>query len=133
MQDVQLFTAVIDALTKQLQGMQVDKIAAVESRGFIFGAPLAMKMGLPLVLIRKKGKLPAEKVEVSYQLEYGEAVIEMHKDAISSGEKVVIIDDLLATGGTTNAAIALVEKLEGNVVATAFVIELEALGGREKI
>jgi adenine phosphoribosyltransferase len=95
--------------------------------------PLAVKMQLPLVFIRKEGKLPAEKVEVAYQLEYGEAVIEMHKDSIVPGERVLIIDDLLATGGTTNAAVELVEKLQGKVVAAAFVVELEALGGREKM
>jgi len=133
LQDIQLFNAVIEALEEKLKGLQIDKIVAIESRGFIFGMPLAVKMGLPLVPIRKKGKLPAEKIEVSYQLEYGEAVIEMHRDAITAGERVVIIDDLLATGGTLQAAVALVEKLQGVVAATAFVVELEALGGRTMI
>ncbi|MCL2484847.1 MAG: adenine phosphoribosyltransferase [Endomicrobia bacterium] len=133
LQDISLFKEVIDGLADKFKDYKIDKIAGVESRGFIFGMPLALKMGIPFIPVRKKGKLPAETVEVTYSLEYGQASIEMHKDAVNSGENVLIIDDLLATGGTTNAAIELIKKLEGNPVAAAFVVELGFLSGRNNI
>ena len=108
-------------------------IAGAESRGFIFGAPLAYAMNKGLVLIRKKGKLPCETVSQEYDLEYGSAVIEMHKDSIKPGQKVVLVDDLMATGGTVEAAIKLVEQLGGEVVKIVFLMELAGLNGRERL
>ena len=133
LQDIKLFDEIIDAIAGNFKDYKIDKIAGIESRGFIFGMPLAVKMNIPFIPIRKKGKLPAKTVSVSYELEYGSATIEIHEDAVKKDEKVLIIDDLLATGGTTNAAIKLVERLGGNVVACAFVLELVFLKGREKI
>jgi adenine phosphoribosyltransferase len=104
---------------------------AIESRGFIFGAPIAYKLGIGFVPVRKLGKLPAETVVAEYELEYGTNTVEMHADAISPGERVVIVDDLLATGGTTRATIELVERLDGDIVGLAFLIELTELGARE--
>ncbi len=123
----------IDSLDELLEGVDYDVIAGTESRGFIFGAPLAYKNGAGFVLVRKKGKLPRETIEASYDLEYGSAVIEMHKDAIKPGQKVVLVDDLIATGGTMAAAAELVEKLGGEVVKMIFLIELTDLKGREKL
>lgn len=123
----------IDSLDELLEGVEYDVIAGTESRGFIFGAPLAYKNGAGFVLVRKKGKLPRETIEASYDLEYGSAVIEMHKDAIKPGQKVVLVDDLIATGGTMAAAAELVEKLGGEVVKMIFLIELTDLKGREKL
>lgn len=123
----------IDSLDELLEGVDYDVIAGTESRGFIFGAPLAYKNGAGFVLVRKKGKLPRETIEASYDLEYGSAVIEMHKDAIKLGQKVVLVDDLIATGGTMAAAAELVEKLGGEVVKMIFLIELTDLKGREKL
>jgi adenine phosphoribosyltransferase len=111
----------------------VDVVAAVEARGWIFGAPLAYEMGAGFVPIRKPSKLPSEKVAISYALEYGENTLEMHRDAISPGTRVLIVDDLLATGGSARAAINLIEKLEGKVVGLAFLIELVDLHGRDKL
>ena len=123
----------IDSLDELLEGVDYDVIAGTESTGFIFGAPLAYKNGAGFVLVRKKGKLPRETIEASYDLEYGSAVIEMHKDAIKPGQKVVLVDDLIATGGTMAAAAELVEKLGGEVVKMIFLIELTDLKGREKL
>ncbi len=123
----------IDSLDELLEGVDYDVIAGTESRGFIFGAPLAYKNGTSFVLVRKKGKLPRETIEASYDLEYGSAVVEMHKDAIKPGQKVVLVDDLIATGGTMAAAAELVEKLGGEVVKMIFLIELTDLKGREKL
>ncbi|MCL2390128.1 MAG: adenine phosphoribosyltransferase [Endomicrobia bacterium] len=133
LQDVSLFNEVIDDLANKFKDYKIDKIAGIESRGFLFGMPLALKMGVPFVPVRKKGKLPAETLSVTYKLEYGEASIEIHKDAVKSGERVLILDDLLATGGTTNAAIELIEKLDGKPVVAAFVVELGFLSGRNNI
>ena len=116
------FKLAIDDLVKALEGLDFDVIAGTESRGFIFGTPLAYLLHKPFVLIRKKGKLPAETVEQTYDLEYGTATIEMHKDSIKPGQKVVLVDDLIATGGTIEAAAKLVEKLGGEVVKTRFVM-----------
>ena len=123
----------IDEMDKLLEGVDYDVIAGAESRGFIFGAPLAYKSRKGLVLVRKKGKLPRETVEMSYDLEYGQATIEIHKDSIKPGEKVVLVDDLIATGGTIEAAAKLIESLGGIVVKMVFLIELTDLKGRERL
>lgn len=123
----------IDELDALLDGVDFDMIAGAESRGFIFGAPLAYKRGKGLVLVRKKGKLPRETVSKEYELEYGTAAIELHKDTISPGQKVVLVDDLIATGGTMEAAAALIEDLGGEVVKIIFLMELEGLEGRKKL
>ena len=127
------FQLAIEELYKLLDGVDYDTIAGVESRGFIFGTPLAYRAKKKFVPIRKKGKLPRETVEQTYDLEYGTATIEVHKDSIKPGEKVIIIDDLIATGGTVGAAAKLVEELGGEVVKMIFMIELEGLKGREKL
>ena len=121
----------IDELAKCLEGMDFDVIAGAESRGFLFGMPLSYLLHKPFVPIRKKGKLPCETVEKTYDLEYGTATIEIHKDAIKPGGKVVLLDDLIATGGTMKAAAELVEELGGEVVEMLFLIELVDLKGRE--
>lgn len=123
----------IDSLDDLLEGVDYDVVAGAESRGFIFGTPLAYKNGKGFALVRKKGKLPRETIEASYDLEYGSATIEMHKDAIKPGQKVVLVDDLIATGGTMEAAARLVEELGGKVVKIIFLIELAGLKGREKL
>lgn len=120
----------IDEMNKLLDGVDYNLIAGAESRGFIFGAPLAYLNKKGFIPIRKKGKLPRETVEKSYDLEYGSATIEIHKDAIRPGDKVVLVDDLIATGGTMKAAAELVEELGGEVVKMIFLIELPDLGGR---
>ncbi len=131
--DISLFKEVIDVLSEQVKDKKIDKIVGIESRGFLFGIALAVKMNLPFVTIRKKGKLPAETIAASYQLEYGTATVEIHKDAISAGENVLIVDDLLATGGTVTAASELVKALGGIVAGAVFVIELTFLNGRNNI
>jgi len=123
----------IDGLQKFAEGIDYDVVVGPESRGFIFGVPFAYAQNKPFVPIRKKGKLPRETVSQAYELEYGTAEIEIHKDAIKPGQKVIIIDDLIATGGTTEAIIKLIEKMGGVVVGIFFVIELEGLNGREKL
>ena len=117
----------------ELDGVEFDVIAGAESRGFIFGMPIAYNMKKPFVLVRKKGKLPRETVEMSYDLEYGSATIEIHKDAVKPGQKVVLVDDLIATGGTIEAAAKLVEELGGEVVKIIFLMELAGLEGRKKL
>lgn len=131
LQDADGFHLAIDSLKNLIKDIDFDVIAGAESRGFIFGAPLAYELHKPFVLIRKKGKLPAETVSETYDLEYGQATIEMHKDSIAPGQKVVLIDDLIATGGTMAAAAHLVEKLGGDVVKIIFLMELEGLEGRK--
>jgi len=127
------FREAIDIMADLIRGKKVDLILGVESRGFIFAAPIAYNLGLPLNIIRKPGKLPAETISESYSLEYGENIIELHKDAIKEGDKVVICDDLLATGGTAMASAHLVEKFGGKVILLLFLIELMDLDGREKL
>src|SRR6187397_2372893 len=122
----------IDALTEQCRGKQIDTVIGVESRGFIFGAPVAYQLGAGFIPVRKPNKLPAESVSVSYDLEYGTDTLEMHKDAVGKGHRVLIVDDLLATGGTARAVVDLVEGLGGKVVGLLFVVELNFLNGREK-
>ena len=112
---------------------EIDAIVGLESRGFIFGMPLAYNLHKPFVLVRKKGKLPCETIEQTYDLEYGTATIEMHKDSIKPGQKVVLVDDLIATGGTIEAAAKLIEKCGGEVVKIIFLMELEGLEGRKKL
>ncbi len=133
LQDAEGFQLAIDEMKKLIENVDFDVIAGAESRGFIFGAPLAYALGKPFVLIRKKGKLPCETIEKTYDLEYGTATIEMHKDAVKPGQKVVIVDDLIATGGTIEAAAQLVEELGGEVVKIIFLMELAGLNGREKL
>lgn len=123
----------VDSLKDLLKDVEYDVVVAPESRGFIFGVPIAYLEHKPFVPVRKKGKLPCETIEESYELEYGSATLEMHKDAIVPGQKVVIIDDLIATGGTIEAIIRLVERLGGEVVHIAFVMELAGLEGRKKL
>ncbi|MBR2403270.1 MAG: adenine phosphoribosyltransferase [Lachnospiraceae bacterium] len=123
----------IDEMIKKLDGVEFDVIAGAESRGFIFGVPVAYELGKAFVPVRKKGKLPCETVSAEYELEYGTACIEIHKDAIKPGQKVVVVDDLIATGGTIEAAIKLIEQLGGEVVKVLFLIELAGLNGREKL
>lgn len=133
LQDAEGLTLAIDSLQAELDGLDFDVIAGTESRGFIFGMPIAYNLHKPFVLVRKKGKLPRETVSASYDLEYGSAEIEMHKDSIKPGQKVVLIDDLIATGGTIEAAAKLVESLGGEVVRIIFLMELAGLKGREKL
>lgn len=122
----------IDALAAQVAGEKIDTVIGVESRGFIFGAPLAYQLNAGFVPVRKPKKLPAEKVSVSYDLEYGQDTLEMHKDAVGEGHRVLIVDDLLATGGTAKAVTELVEGLGGKIVSLLFVVELDFLNGRAK-
>ena len=127
------FHLAIDSLLERLEGVSFDVIAGAESRGFVFGAPLAYALGKPFVLIRKKGKLPCETVSASYELEYGTSEIEIHADSIKPGQIVVLVDDLIATGGTIEAAAKLIEQLGGEVVKILFLMELAGLNGREKL
>jgi len=124
---------VIDGLTEQYQGRSIDKVVGIESRGFFFAPSLAYNLNTGFVPVRKKGKLPAETVSASYELEYGEDILEMHKDAIAQNQRVLIVDDLIATGGTAAATARMVRQLGGEVVALAFIVELEALNGAAKL
>jgi len=133
LQDAEGLHLAIDTMQELVKDLEFDVVAGAESRGFIFGTPIAYNNRKPFVLIRKKGKLPCETVEMSYDLEYGQATIEMHKDSIKPGQKVLVVDDLIATGGTTEAMIKLIESLGGEVVGVVVMIELEGLKGREKI
>ncbi len=130
LQDADGLKLAVDEMQARLSGLDFDVIAGTESRGFILGMPLAYNLHKPFVLIRKKGKLPCETVEKEYDLEYGTATIEIHKDAIKPGQRVVLIDDLIATGGTIKAAAELVETLGGEVVKMVFLMELQGLNGR---
>ena len=130
LKDKEAFKKAVDEMAEKID-KDVDKIIGIEARGFIFGAALAYKLEKGFVPVRKPGKLPWDKVSESYELEYGEDSIEIHKDAIEAGEKIVIVDDLLATGGTSKACINLVEKLKGEVSSAIFLVELEDLKGRE--
>lgn len=121
---------VVDALTERYRGQGIDVVAGIESRGFLFGAPLAMQLGVGFIPIRKLGKLPADRITREYALEYGTNALEIHRDAVQPGERVLLIDDLLATGGTARAAAELVGELGGQVAEIAFIIELAFLNGR---
>lgn len=127
------FKYTTEQLLNFADGLNINKVVGIESRGFIFGALLADKLNCGFIPVRKPGKLPSEKVSVSYTLEYGEDKLEMHKDAIQPGDKVLVHDDLLATGGTMSAVCQMIEKLGGEVVQISFIIELTFLNGREKI
>src|SRR5688572_11472217 len=131
--DPKAFHMVIDALVEQFIGLRVDAVVAIDSRGFIFGAPLASRLNTSFVPARKPGKLPADTRRVEYALEYGQAALELHRDALARDANVIVIDDLLATGGTAAAAGELVHLAGARVLAYAFVIELEGLGGRAKL
>ena len=133
LKDKEAFKHSLDLLKKELEGLEFDYIVGIESRGFIFGAPLADRIGVGFVPIRKPGKLPGEIKQISYDLEYGNNQLEMHKDAINEGDKVVIIDDLIATGGSAKAAAKLIESIGGKVTAFEFLIELDDLNGREEL
>ena len=133
LQDADGLQLAIDSMIKLLDGVDFDVVAGTESRGFIFGVPIAYEMHKPFVPVLKKGKLPCETISQSYDLEYGQATIEMHKDSIKPGQKVVLVDDLIATGGTIEAAIKLVEQLGGEVVKVIFLMELAGLKGRERL
>ncbi|RKY90977.1 MAG: adenine phosphoribosyltransferase [Ignavibacteriae bacterium] len=127
------FNKALNELILFTNQVKIDKVVGIESRGFIFGSLLAQKLDVGFILARKPGKLPAETVSATYQLEYGEDKIEMHKDAINPGDKVLLHDDLLATGGTAEAVTKLIEKLGGEVVQISFLVELSFLNGRDKI
>ena len=133
LQDADGLHLAIDTMQDLVKDLEYDVVVGPESRGFIFGTPIAYNNHKPFVLIRKKGKLPCETIERTYDLEYGTATIEMHKDSIKPGQKVLIVDDLIATGGTTEAMIKLIEYLGGIVVGVVVMIELAGLNGREKI
>ena len=133
LQDADGLHLAIDEMQALLSDVDVDVICGTESRGFIFGMPIAYNLHKPFVPIRKKGKLPCETISCTYDLEYGSATIEMHKDSIKPGQKVAIVDDLIATGGTVEAAIKMVEQLGGQVVKCVFLMELAGLNGREKL
>lgn len=133
LQNGKAFRYAVDKMAESIQGKGVEHLIGVEARGFIFASALAYKLGLGLVLVRKLGKLPYEKINVSYDLEYGKDVLEVHKDSISNGGKVVLVDDLLATGGTAAAVGNLVKKLGGEIVGYSFLVELTELKGREKL
>ena len=123
----------INKLVDRYKDLNIDKIVAIESRGFIIGAPLAYLLNVGLVLIRKPGKLPSETIDQDYKLEYGTDRIEVHTDAIEKGEKVLIVDDLIATGGTAEAAVRLVQKMKGDIVECCFIIDLPDIGGRDRL
>jgi adenine phosphoribosyltransferase len=133
LKDPQAFHHAVDQLADACRDREIDLVVAMESRGFIFGAPLAYKLGAGLVPVRKEGKLPAETYKMAYSLEYGTNVVEIHRDAVHPGQRVLVVDDLLATGGTAVATVKLVEKLGGVVVAVVFLIELTFLKGREQL
>src|SRR4029453_19020658 len=127
------FRVTISEFVKRYSGKRIDKVAGIESRGFIIGGALAVQLGVGVVPIRKKGKLPSEMIGYDYELEYGTDRVEMHVDAIGKGEKVLLVDDLIATGGTAGAAAALIEESGGRIVECCFVIDLPDLGGRRRL
>ena len=127
------FRMCIDQLLHPFAGQRIDKVAGLEARGFVIGGAIAHQLSVGFVPIRKKGKLPGTTISEAYELEYGEAVMEVHDDAVSAGEKVLLVDDLLATGGTAGAGICLIERLGGVILGCAFIIDLPDLGGRRKL
>lgn len=127
------FAFALDQLTETVGALAADAVVGIESRGFIFGAPVAARLGLPFVPVRKPGKLPSQRMSIEYSLEYGNSQMDIHADALAAGDRAVIIDDLLATGGSANAAAKLIELLGAEVAACVFLIELEALGGRARL
>ena len=133
LQDADGLRLAIDSIQEKLKDVDVDVIVGTESRGFIFGVPVAYNLHKPFVPVRKKGKLPCKTISMDYDLEYGSATIEMHQDSIKPGQKVAIIDDLIATGGTVEAAAKMIEELGGQVVKIVFLMELAGLKGRERL
>ena len=133
LKDGDAFREVIDRMADQIGDTKVDVVVGMESRGFIFSAPLAYKLGAGFVPVRKLGKLPAETIEVEYELEYGTATLEIHRDAIQAGQRVLLVDDLLATGGTVLGTIELVKQLGGEIAGLSFMVELTGLHGRDKL
>ncbi len=132
LKDPEAFRRIVNFLTDKFKDMNIDYVAGIESRGFIFGAPVAYNLNTGLVIIRKPGKLPAAVEKVTYELEYGTDTVEIHKDAIEPGKRVLVVDDLLATGGTASATLELIEKIGGIPVGIGFVVELDFLKGVEK-
>jgi adenine phosphoribosyltransferase len=133
LKDARAYRAAIDAMLAPYAGTAIDIVVGMESRGFIFSAPMAYQLGAGLVPVRKLGKLPAETISVEYALEYGSNTLEVHRDAIQPGQKVLIVDDLLATGGTVNGTVELVQRLKGEIVGLAFLVELGFLKGRDRL
>ncbi len=133
LKDKDAYRYCIDQITQHCKTLGIDFIAGIEARGFIIGAPVAYNLHVGFIPIRKEGRLPHEVERISYQLEYGENILEIHRDAFQRGSRIMVIDDLLATGGTTLAVFKLIEKLEGEVVGADFIVELEMLKGREKL
>ena len=133
LQDPEGLRESIDQLVNRYKDLKIDKIVAIEARGFILGAPLAYLLNIGLILIRKPGKLPSETINQEYKLEYGSDKVEIHTDAIKKGEKVLIVDDLIATGGTAEAAVRLIQKVQGEIVECCFIIDLPDLGGSKKL
>jgi adenine phosphoribosyltransferase len=127
------FRMAIDQMLHPYAGQRIDKVVGLEARGFILGGAIAHQLGTGFVPIRKKGKLPVRTISQDYKLEYGEAIVELHDDAIQAGERILLVDDLLATGGTAEAGIKLVERLGGEIVGCSFIVDLPALGGRDKL
>lgn len=127
------FRMAIDQMLHPYAGLQIDKVVGLEARGFILGGAIAHQLSKGFVPVRKKGKLPGKTLSEAYTLEYGEAIVEIHDDAIEAGEKVLVVDDLLATGGTAEAGIKLIERLGGEIVSTSFIVDLPDLGGRERL
>lgn len=133
LKDAEGFRLAVDQLAEQLAGVEIDAVAVIESRGFTFGSALAYKLGTGLLLVRKPGKLPARTIREEYSLEYGTDALEIHQDAVGRGQRILIVDDLLATGGTALAVARLVERSGGKVAGVAFVVELDFLNGRRKL
>jgi adenine phosphoribosyltransferase len=133
LRDADAYKEVIDRMAEAVKGERIDLVVGMESRGFIFAAPLADRLGAGFVPVRKLGKLPAETIELEYALEYGTATLESHRDAITRGQRVLVVDDLLATGGTVLGTIELVRRLGGEIAGLSFMVELTALGGRDKL
>jgi len=133
MQDPQAYRNTCDVFYNRYKKLKIDKVVGIDARGFVFGAVLAYQLSVGFVPVRKKGKLPHKTVTEQYTLEYGKNTVEMHEDAITEGEKIVIVDDLIATGGTIEAAVKLVKKLGGDILECAFIVELPELNGRDKI
>ena len=127
------FRSAVEVLSNQYKGQKVDKVVSIDARGFVFGAPMALELGVGLIIVRKPGKLPYKTIEATYELEYGTDTLMMHEDAVEPGERVLIVDDVLATGGTAKATVDLVKKLGGEIIGLAFLIELTFLNGRDKI
>jgi adenine phosphoribosyltransferase len=131
--DARAFRRAVDELVQPWAGMKIDKVAGIEARGFILGGAVAHQVSAGFIPIRKKGKLPFKRVSVGYSLEYGDDEMEMHEDALAKGERVILVDDLVATGGTAEAAVTLIRQIGGDVLAACFVIDLPDLGGAEKL